>query len=171
MNSGGDFPARFSCVEPGSMTRHQLTRLPSIWVAVLDHTDVWSSPFPRLCRLSPNHWETLREMVTRARDIRVVRWSLLSCGPKSTSDYLRCAQITSVTPWVLTFWGTPTIQDRGPLGNLLVPGGPDEHSWLLYLSSLVSWLGRVDPCLVEGSDASLIEVRGRWVGSIFSLVW
>ena len=56
----------------------------------------------------------------------------------------------------LTFWGTPTIQDRGPLGNLLVPGGPDEHSWLLYLSSLVSWLGRVDPCLVEGSDASLI---------------
>ena len=44
MNSGGDFPARSSCGEPGSMTRHQLTRLPSIWMAVLDRTDLWSSP-------------------------------------------------------------------------------------------------------------------------------
>ena len=73
MNSGGDFPARSSCVESGSMTRHQLTRLPSIWMAVLDHTDVWSSPGLMMCRLSPNHWETLREKVNRVRDIRVVR--------------------------------------------------------------------------------------------------
>ena len=62
--------------------------------------------------------------------------------------YLCCAEITSVTPWVLTFLGTPMVHDCGPLGVLLVPGSPDEYSWLLYLSPLVSWLGRVDPCLL-----------------------
>ena len=47
---------------------HQLT-LGGSW----GPTNDWSSPGLALCRLSPNHWETLHEKVNRARDIRVFR--------------------------------------------------------------------------------------------------
>ena len=72
MNAGCGFPVNFICdlcePEPGAKMCHQLT-LGGSWGS----TNNWYSPGLALCRLSPNHWETLHEKVNRARDIRVFR--------------------------------------------------------------------------------------------------